>query len=132
MASALAFATAKLAKLRRVASGVLAIIGTMALTATAVRQYGGHGFQAHELWFLGLLLAVTLEAIASFLRPEAVGVKVSIWSLTLMGCSCVFGGFVMRQGLILALGGAMILTGYVMAVFEAPAKPGRPGQTGGG
>ena len=108
-----------MAKFRRVASGVLAVVGTATLTFAAVRQFsGGNGLQAHELWFLGLMFAVTFEAIATFFRPESVGTKVTIWSLTLMGCCCVGGGFAMRQGLVLALGVAMILSGYAMAVFE--------------
>lgn len=116
MALTLAAVTAKLTKLRYVASGLLAVLGTATLTFMFVQQYKGHGFHVHELWFLGLMFAVTFEAIATFLRPEVVGGKVSIWSLTLMGCSCVFGGFVMRQGLLLALGLAMIIAGYIMAV----------------
>jgi hypothetical protein len=131
MASTLDAATAKLIKLRHFASGAMAVLGTAALTYMAVQQFNGQGFYARELWFLGLLLAVTLEAIATFFRPETSGAKMSIWSLTLMGCSCVFGGFVLRQGLLVGLGLAMVLAGYVVVVFPPLAKkaetdPGQP------
>ena len=122
-------ATAKLAKLRHVASGLMAVLGTAGLTFMSVQQFNGQGFYARELWFLGLMVAITLEAIATFFRPETAGAKMSIWSLTLMGCSCVFGGFVLKQGLLVALGVAMILAGYVVVVFPAMAK--KPDQAPG-
>jgi hypothetical protein len=117
MASMTTTTTAKFAKFRYVASGFLAVAGTLALTLMAVRQYAVPTAHVQELWFLGLMVAITFEAIANFFRPDSVGPKISIWSLTLMGCSCMFGGFVMKQGTVLALGGAMIAAGYVLAVF---------------
>jgi hypothetical protein len=68
-------------------------------------------------------VAITFEALANFFRPASVGPKISIWSLTLMGCSCIFGGFAMKHGAVLALGGAMIAASYVLAVFVPNAKP---------
>jgi hypothetical protein len=126
MASTLDAATAKLGKLRHIASGVMAVLGTAALTYMSVQQFNGQGIYARELWFLGLLVAMTLEAIATFFRPETSGAKMSVWSLTLMGCSCVYGGFVLRQGLLVALGVAMVLAGYAVVVFPQLAKKAEP------
>jgi hypothetical protein len=114
--------TEKFAKIRRYASGLMAGAGTAALTLMAVRQYNSPNIQAQDLWLVGLMVAVTFEAIANFFRPTAVGPKVSIWSLTLMGCSCLVGGFALKHGIIVALGGALIAAGYAMAVF-VPAVP---------
>jgi hypothetical protein len=125
--------TMMLAKFRHVASGCLAVAGTGALTLMAVRQYNLPTAQLHELWFLGLMVAITFEALANFFRPASVGPKISIWSLTLMGCSCIFGGFAMKQGAVLALGGVMIAAGYVLAVFVPnPAALGTAIKAGGG
>ena len=127
MALTLDAATAKLARLRHAACGLMAMLGTVALIYMSVQQYKGQGFYARELWFLGLIVAVTFEAIATFFRPETAGAKLSVWSLTLMGCSCVYGGFAMKQSLVVALGLAMILAGYVMAVvLPSPPKAGQP------
>jgi hypothetical protein len=114
--------TEKFAKIRHGLSGLMALAGTSALTLMAVRQSKVPHLQAQDLWLVGLMVAVTFEAIGNYFRPAAVGPKVSIWSLTLMGCSCLVGGFALKQGLIVALGGALIAAGYVMAVC-VPAVP---------
>jgi hypothetical protein len=117
MQSTLDAATPMFAKIRHVISGLLAVAGTLALILMAVRQYNVRTAHVDELWFVGVMVAITFEAIANFLRPAAVGPKISIWSLTLTGCSCMFGGFVMKHGFVVALGGAMIAGAYVLAVF---------------
>jgi hypothetical protein len=117
MASSLDAWVAKMVTFRRAVSGIMAVMGTAALTYLAVQQFSGEPLRAQELWFLGLIVAVTFEAIVTFFRPQSVGVKLTIWSLTLMGCSCMFGGFVMSRGSVVALGLLMIMAGYVMSIF---------------
>jgi hypothetical protein len=113
----------KFARFRHIVSGILAVAGTFALSFMAFRQYNAQTVNVQDLWFLGLMVAITFEALANFFRPTSVGPKITIWSLTLMGCSCVFGGFAMKHGAVLVLGGAMIAGGYAMAVFIPNAIP---------
>ncbi len=126
MASSLDAVVGKMLTFRRAVSGIMAVMGTAALTFLAVQQFS-EPLRAQELWFLGLIVAVTFEAIVTFFRPHTVGVKLTIWSLTLIGCSCIFGGFIMSRGVVVALGLLMIMAGYAMAVVpDAPATDQKP------
>jgi hypothetical protein len=117
MASTSDKAVVALSRMRRGASGLMAVMGTVALAFASVQQFSGQGFLANEVWLVGLMVAVTFEAIATFFRPQTSGTQMSIWSLTLIGCSCVCGGFAMKQSFFAALGIAMVLAGFAMAVF---------------
>jgi hypothetical protein len=108
----------------------MAVVGTIALLHMAIRQhtsqFNGNGLRPQELWLLGLIFAITFEAITNFFRPETVGGKLSVWTLTLMGCSCLFGGFALGQIAIVALGSFIIMAGYAMAVFQPNPPLSRP------
>jgi hypothetical protein len=113
-------------KVRHFGSGALSVLGSLALIYMAVQQSSGYALRLQDLWVLGVLVAVTFEAIARFFRPTSDMSKVTIWSLTLMGCSCLAGGFAQRNGYILGLGGAMIVCSFIMAVIvPAGAIAGR-------
>jgi hypothetical protein len=115
-----------IAKIRHVGSGLLALLGSLSLIYMAVRQVNGDALRPQDLWVLGLLVAVTFEAIARFFRPARDTSKITIWSLTLMGCSCVVGGFAQRNGYIVALGGAMIVCSYIMTLVSPQGAASDP------